>query len=74
MAFFLGSHVMQRFTRLFLALDQSHKTTVKVQALVDYFAAASAKDKLRCIALLADKRPKTLRSSDIRLAASHHHH
>ncbi len=67
MAFFLGSQVMQRFTRLFLALDQSHKTTVKVQALVDFFAAASAKDKLWCIALLAGKRPKkALRSSDIR--------
>jgi DNA ligase-1 len=58
---------MQRFTQLFLALDQTNKTNAKVQALVNYFAEAPPEDKVWCIALLSGKRPKkAIRSSDIR--------
>ena len=40
---------MQRFTALFLALDQTNKTNTKVQALVQYFNEALPEDK--CVAL-----------------------
>jgi hypothetical protein len=35
---------MQRFTALFLALDQTNKTNAKVQALVQYFNKATPED------------------------------
>jgi DNA ligase-1 len=58
---------MQRFTALFLALDQTNKTNTKVQALVQYFNEAPPEDKVWCIALLSGKRPKkAMRSNDIR--------
>lgn len=58
---------MEAFTALFLALDQTTKTKVKVQALVDFFEQATDKDKVWCIALLSGKRPKrAVRSSDLR--------
>lgn len=62
---------MQAFTALFLALDQTTKTKVKVQALVDYFDQAEDRDKVWTIALLSGKRPKrAVRSTDLRQWAS----
>ncbi|MBK8502459.1 MAG: ATP-dependent DNA ligase [Saprospiraceae bacterium] len=49
---------MQRFARLFEALDQTTKTTAKVSALTDYFLEAPKPDRLWTIALLSHKRPK----------------
>ncbi len=58
---------MQRFTQLFLQLDQSNKTKEKVQALVRYFEEAEDQDKVWAIALLSGKRPKrSIRTSDLR--------
>lgn len=58
---------MQKFTELFLRLDQSNKTNAKIEALKDFFASSSDQDKLWCIALLAGNRPKrSIRSADLR--------
>ena len=58
---------MQEFSRLFLRLDQTNKTNVKIAALADYFDSATDADKLWCIALLTGKRPRrSVRSTDIR--------
>ncbi|MFK7755704.1 MAG: ATP-dependent DNA ligase, partial [Flavobacteriales bacterium] len=62
---------MKRFAELFLALDQTTKTTAKIDALVSYFREADDGDKLWCIALLGGKRPKrTIKTSDLRLWCS----
>ncbi|XDA96877.1 ATP-dependent DNA ligase [Sulfitobacter sp. LCG007] len=49
---------MQRFAKLFSAIDQSTKTTVKVAALADYFAAAPEADRIWTIALFSGRRPR----------------
>jgi DNA ligase-1 len=49
---------MKRFSDLFISLDQTTKTTVKIQALADYFREAPNQDKVWCIVLLSGKRPK----------------
>ena len=49
---------MKRFARLFEAIDQSTKTTVKVAALAEYFAEAEEADKLWTVALFSGRRPK----------------
>lgn len=49
---------MRLFTKLFIALDQTTKTTVKVAALAAYFAEAPSKDRLWTIALLSHRRPR----------------
>ncbi len=49
---------MKQFAQLFTALDQTTKTTLKVEALVSYFQIANDHDKLWAIALLNNKRPK----------------
>ena len=49
---------MKRFARLFEAIDQSTKTTVKVAALAEYFADADPVDKLWTVALFSGRRPK----------------
>lgn len=62
---------MQAFTELFLAIDQSNKTTKKVEALVRFFEKASDSDKVWAIALLSGKRPKRgVRSTDLRAWAA----
>lgn len=48
---------MQAFVDLFVRLDQTTKTLVKVQALVDYFEQASDQDRLWTIAILSGRRP-----------------
>lgn len=49
---------MKHFTDLFLALDQTTKTTVKTQSLVDFFKLASDPDKVWAIALFSHRRPR----------------
>jgi len=49
---------MKQFTRLYLQLDQTTKTTEKVEALASYFQHASDNDKLWAIAILSHRRPK----------------
>lgn len=48
---------MKRFAALFAALDESTRTTVKVEALVDYFRSAPADDSAWCAAFLIGRKP-----------------
>lgn len=48
---------MRNFAELIKALDSSNKTTVKVDALTEYFRNASAQDKVWTIAILSHRRP-----------------
>jgi len=49
---------MKRFAALFLAIDQTIRTSAKVAALADYFKSAPDGDKLWTIALFSGRRPK----------------
>ncbi|MEP4194083.1 MAG: ATP-dependent DNA ligase [Aliishimia sp.] len=49
---------MKEFAELFRALDQSTKTTNKVNALAHFFATANEADRLWTIALFSGRRPK----------------
>lgn len=49
---------MKRFAALFTALDQTTKTTAKVDALAAYFGDAPEADRLWTIALLSGRRPR----------------
>ncbi len=49
---------MKLFTDLFLKLDQSNKTTDKLEALQEYFLSAPDQDKLWTLALFTHRRPK----------------
>ena len=49
---------MRDFARLFNAIDQSTKTTVKTAALAGYFDTAPAADRIWTIALFSGRRPK----------------
>jgi len=49
---------MNRFARLFAALDGTTKTTAKTAALAAYFRDAPEEDRLWTIALLSGRRPK----------------
>ena len=49
---------MKRFATLFKALDESTKTTVKIDALVHYFKEAPEQDRLWIIAIFSGRRPK----------------
>lgn len=49
---------MKRFAELFLKLDQTTKTTAKVDALAAYFSEAPDADRLWTIALLSGRRPR----------------
>ncbi|WP_339841461.1 ATP-dependent DNA ligase [uncultured Maribacter sp.] len=48
---------MRKFALLIKALDSTNKTTIKVQALTDYFLNASDTDKVWTIAILSHRRP-----------------
>ena len=48
---------MKNFANLIKELDSSNKTTVKVDALTEYFRNASAEDKVWTIAILSHRRP-----------------
>ncbi|MEZ5057432.1 MAG: ATP-dependent DNA ligase [Saprospiraceae bacterium] len=59
------------FATLFKQLDQTTKTTVKVEALVDFFKKAPDRDKLWAIAILSHRRPKrTVKTSELRAWAA----
>lgn len=49
---------MKNFTELFTNLDQTTKTLVKIDALLEYFEKAPDQDKLWAIAILSHRRPK----------------
>ncbi|MFN7597721.1 MAG: ATP-dependent DNA ligase, partial [Cereibacter sp.] len=49
---------MNRFARLFAALDGTTKTAAKTAALAAYFRDAPEEDRLWTIALLSGRRPK----------------
>lgn len=49
---------MKHFAELFTALDQTTKTTVRLEALQHYFEQADPEDAIWCIALLTHRRPK----------------
>ncbi len=49
---------MKRFTDLFLALDGTNKTSVKLEALRLYFKDAPARDAAWAVTYLTGKRPK----------------
>src|SRR6187402_3459615 len=48
---------MKDFAQLIKTLDSSNKTSVKVDALTNYFRTASDPDKVWTIALLSHRRP-----------------
>ena len=48
---------MKNFANLIKALDSSNKTTIKVDALIEYFKNASPEDKVWTIAILSHRRP-----------------
>lgn len=49
---------MKLFAELFRAIDQTTKTTQKVDALADYFHKAAPRDKIWTVALLSHRRPR----------------
>ena len=49
---------MKDFARLFTALDQTTKTSLKTAALADFFRQAAESDRLWTIALFSGRRPK----------------
>lgn len=49
---------MKRFAQLFRSLDETNKTTAKVEALAGYFRDAPGRDKVWTIALLSHRRPR----------------
>ncbi len=51
---------MKQFASLFRSVDETTKTTNKINALVAYFEKANHQDKLWLIALFTGKRPKGL--------------
>jgi DNA ligase-1 len=48
---------MKRFAALIKTLDSTNKTTLKVNALADYFEQANDRDKVWTIAILSHRRP-----------------
>ncbi|GGG41364.1 ATP-dependent DNA ligase [Croceivirga lutea] len=48
---------MKRFSQLIKILDSTNKTTLKVNALANYFSEAPEKDKVWTIAILSHRRP-----------------
>ena len=48
---------MRAFADLIKTLDSTNKTTLKVEALTEYFKNAEDKDKVWTIAILSHRRP-----------------
>ena len=48
---------MKAFAELIKALDSTNRTTLKVEALTEYFRKAAPKDKVWTIAILSHRRP-----------------
>ncbi len=62
---------MNRFAALFAALDGTTRTSVKTEALADYFRTAPEADRVWTIALLTGRRPKrAVTSTELRLWAA----
>ena len=53
-----GSSGFALFAQLFVSLDRTTSTTLKVQALADYFGTAPLADRVWTIALLSGRRPR----------------
>jgi DNA ligase-1 len=51
---------VKRFARLFTAIDETMRTTEKVDAMVEYFAAADPRDAAWAVYFLSGNRPKRL--------------
>ena len=49
---------MKDFAALYARIDETTKTTIKVNALAEYFATAPDDDKLWTVALFSGRRPK----------------
>ena len=49
---------MKTFAALFTQLDETSKTSFKINYLSDYFLAADPMDRLRTVALFPGRRPK----------------
>lgn len=49
---------MKQFANLFMKLDQTNKTNLKLAALVDYFENAPDDEKVWAIAIMSHRRPK----------------
>jgi DNA ligase-1 len=56
---------MKEFAALVNALGTSTKTNDKLEALQNYFASASAKDKIWVIAIFSGRRPKRIVNSNL---------
>jgi len=62
---------MELFAELFRAIDQTTKTTLKVDALASYFQEAAPEDKIWTVALLSHRRPKrTIKTTFLRAWAA----
>jgi DNA ligase-1 len=62
---------MKNFAELIKALDSSNKTSVKVDALTEYFRNASDKDRVWTIAILSHRRPpRPVNTTLLRIRAS----
>ena len=62
---------MKHFAALFMALDQTSKTSAKTAAMAAYFRTAPDSDKLWCIALFSGRRPKrTITATQMRAWAA----
>ena len=48
---------MKRFTNLYTALDETTKTSAKVEAMVDYFLNRRPEDAVWAIYFLIGRRP-----------------
>ena len=58
---------MRAFSEVFKQIDQTTSTNEKIDALVDYFKSANARDAMWCVALLTGKRLKrTVKSGELR--------
>jgi DNA ligase-1 len=51
---------VRRFARLFTAIDETMRTNEKVDAMVDYFSSADARDAAWAVYFLSGGRPKRL--------------
>jgi DNA ligase-1 len=62
---------MKDFADLFIRIDQSNKTTEKIDALAHYLCTADEADKLWAIALFSDRRPRrTVNTTQLRTWAA----
>jgi DNA ligase 1 len=49
---------MRRFARLYSALDETTKTSAKVEALVDYLKTAPPEDAIWTLSFLMGRKPR----------------